>query len=178
MTRRPLRNALFALGLCILAACVVNLSFDMPQQLTVQSQGSVTSISTTLQVVLSNYQEIIDHKNDIKSLDLDSADVTVVSLGPTNKATKLNGAVRLAKSPSDPVASQISVGGPLSNFPIMAGSSVRLPGSPQLDAFLLQQLQNGGTFYVVVDGSIDQAPVDLKLNVIMHASLGYDTGIF
>ena len=26
MTRRPLRNALFALGLCILAACVVNLS--------------------------------------------------------------------------------------------------------------------------------------------------------
>ena len=55
---------------------------------------------------------------------------------------------------------------------------MRLPGSPQLDAFLLQQLQNGGTFYVVVDGSIDQAPVDLKLNVIMHASLGYDTGIF
>jgi len=177
MTRRSLRTALVMLGLCTLAACIVNLSFDMQKVVAVQSQPGVSSVSQSQLVNLSDYQEINDHKSSIKSLDLDSADVVVASLNADNKATTVTGTLKLRKSLSDPPANDVLVGS-LTNFSLAVNSKVNLPGSPALDAFLLQQLQTAGSFYVIVDGNIDQAPADLVLNVTLHASLGYDTGLF
>lgn len=177
MTRRTFRIALVTLGLCTLAACIVNLSFDMQKTIAVQSQAGVASVSQSQLVNLSDYSEINDHKDSIKSLDLDSADVTVATVNPANKATTVTGTVKLRKVLTDPPANDVAVGS-LTNFSLAQGTTVKLPGSPALDAFLLQQLQTAGSFYVIIDGSLDQAPADLVLNVTLHASLGYDTGLF
>jgi len=176
MNRRAIRISLVTLGLCTLAACIVNLSFDMPQTLTVSSVGSTAmSVSQTRTVTLSNYSEINDHKSQIKSLDLDSADVTVAKVYTDNAATIVNGTVKLRKDASDPAPVTV---GTLSSFNITQGATVRLPGSPAIDAFLLQQLQSAGTFDVMVDGMINNAPVHVDLTVVLHASLGYETGLF
>jgi hypothetical protein len=177
MNRRALRTALVTLGLCTLAACIVNLSFDMPKTFTVQSAASVTTVSQTQHVSLSDYKEINDHKNNIKSLDLDSADVTVTKVYSDNAATVVNGTVTLKKNAADAAETPVLVG-TLTNFATVQNTTVRLPGSPALDAFLLQQLQTAGSFDVIVDGTINSAPAHLDLTVLMHASLGYDTGLF
>jgi hypothetical protein len=174
-TRRALRTALLA-GLCTLAACVVNLGFDMSRTVAVASAGGATSISQTQAVNLSDYKEIQEHKGSIRSLDLDSADISVQTVNAANRATVVNGTMLVRKSLTDANEVPVTVG-TLNNFKISQGSTVRLPGSPALDAFLTQQVTNGGSFYIVVQGNIDQAPIDVVLNVTMHASLGYDAGL-
>lgn len=173
MNRRAFPAALAVL--CTLAACVVNLSFDMQKSIPVATVGTGTSLSQTQLVNLSDYKEIQEHKDSIKSLTLDSADVTVQTVNPANRARVVNGTMLVRKTLNDPAETPIPVGA-LTNFSLTQNSSVRLPGSPALDAFLFQQLQSGGTFYVVVQGAIDQAPADVVLSVTMHSNIAYGTG--
>jgi hypothetical protein len=172
---RVFKGALL-LALCTLAGCVVNLAFDMQRTVAVASSGGATSVSQSQLVNLGDYKEIQDHRGSIQSLDLDSVDVVVQTVDLANRATSLNGTVSVRKSLDDPSEVPVQVGS-LSSFKISQGSTAHLPGSPALDAFIYQQLQNGGTFYVVVSGDIDQAPIDVVLNVTLHASMGYDAGL-
>jgi hypothetical protein len=178
MNRNATRTALVTIGLATLAACVVNLSFEMKKTLAVKSNPSApTTISVAQLIALSDYKEITDHKNNITSLDLDYAQATVTAVNPGNTATKVTGSLKLRKTflPSTP-PDDIKVGD-LTNFPInVVGSTVKLNGNPTLDAFLLQQLQTAGTFYAVIDGTVDGV-ADLIVDVNMHASIGYDAGL-
>ena len=65
MTRRALRTTLVTLGLCTIAACVVNISFDMPQTVQVSSAPGVTSIHQVKSVNLQDYSEVRDHKDPL-----------------------------------------------------------------------------------------------------------------
>jgi hypothetical protein len=177
MNRNATRTALVTIGLATLAACVVNLSFEMTKTFAVKSDPlAPTSISVAQLVDLSQYSEITGHKNNIQSLDLDYAQATVTAINSGNRATTVSGSVKLRKTflPNTP-PDDIKVGD-LNNFPIMVGSTVRLNGNPALDAFLLQQLQSAGTFYAVVDGTVNGV-ADLVLDVSMHASIAYDAGL-
>jgi hypothetical protein len=178
MNRNATRTVLVTIGLATLAACVVNLSFEMKKTLAVKSDPTAPNTISVAQLVdLSQYKEITDHKNNIKSLDLDYAEAKVTAINQGNLATKVTGSLKLRKTfaPSTP-PDDIKVGD-LNNFPVTVGSTVRLNGNPALDAFLLQQLQSAGTFYAVIDGTVDGA-ADLVLDVNMHASIGYDAGLF
>src|SRR5258708_13948695 len=128
MNRNATRTALVTIGLTTLAACVVNLSFEMKKTVAVKSDPlAPTSISVAQLVDLSQYSEITDHKNNIKSLDLDYAEATVTAINlPANHATKVSGSLKLRKTflPSTP-PDDIKVGD-LNRFPITAGSTVRL----------------------------------------------------
>ena len=177
MSRRAVRNTLLTLGLCTLAACVVNIAIDMQKNLVVQTDSVTTSVNQTQAINLNDYPDFVNHKSNVKSLDLDSADVTVATIDPSNHATKVSGTVVLRQNCSDAPANDITVG-TLTNFPITANSTTKLPGSAPLDTFLMNQVVGAGTFCVVVVGSIDQAPVNVTLSVTLHASLGYDTGLF
>ena len=177
MTRRALRTTLVTLGLCTIAACVVNISFDMPQTVQVSSAPGVTSIHQVKSVNLQDYSEVRDHKDNIKSLDLDSLDVVVTAVDAGNHATKVTGTVVLRPSGASDATQDVKVGS-LTEFPITLNNKTTFKGSPELDAFLLNQLHSEGTFSVVVDGNIDAAPAVMTLTVTMHSSLGYDTGIF
>jgi|GEM_PF-1949440 len=172
--RLTARNLLAAASLATLVACVVNLSFDMPQtvHLTAAQAGS---ISQTKLVDLNSYKDIQDHKSSVKSLSFDSADAVVTTV-TSGSGAHVTGAVSLRKA-SDPAdgSKDVAVGN-LSNVAIVQGTAVHLPGSPALDAFLFAELQGDGRFYAVVSGNVD-GPADFILTVTVHASIGYDAGL-
>jgi hypothetical protein len=179
MNRNATRTTLVTLGLATLAACIVNLSFamDKPGVALKTDPGVQTIPEQKILVSLGDYKEITDHKDSIKSLDLDYVDITITAVGPTNTAHTVTGTVSLRKNATDPAANDIPVGS-LNAFAIQQDAKLRIQGTPQLDAFLLQQLQSAGTFYVVVSGSVDQGAADATVDLNIHASIGYDTGIF
>ncbi len=175
MTRRSAaRSAVAVAALALLSACIVNLSFEMKKTFPVQSDPAAPgSIAQSQPVDLSQYPEIAAHKDQIKSLDLDYAVATVTSIGPRNTATKVSGSLKLRQTLTDK-DHDIKVGD-LTNFSVARGNTVRLNGTPELDAFLLQQLQGPGKFYAVIEGTVE-GQTDLVLDVNLHASIGYETG--
>ena len=180
MTRRT-RLTLVTLGLAALAACVVNLSFAMDKPgLVLKSQPGHLSISQqdggTL-VNLADYKEITDHKDNIKSFDLDYVDVTITSVDSSNTAGSVTGSISLRRTLTDPPANDIAVGS-ITALPLTQGQTVRISGTPALDAFLLQQLQDAGKFYVIVNGNIDHGVANVTVDLNLHVSIGYDAGLF
>ncbi len=175
MTRRTVARSAIAIAcVALLSACIVNLSFEMKKTFAVQSDPTApTSVAQNQLVDLSQYPEIAAHKSQIKSLDLDYAVATITAIGAHNTATKVSGSLKLRLALADK-AHDIKVGD-LTNVNVAPGSSVRLNGTPELDAFLFQQLQAEGKFYAVIEGSVD-GQADLTLDVDMHSSIGYETG--
>jgi len=176
MSRRA--SARLALVAIALAACVVNLSFDMDQSGLDILAPSSGSLSQTVLVDLGSYNDVRAHQKDIKSLDLEYVDVTITDKRPANAATTLSLTVSLRKSLTDPPASDVTVKvGDLQNFTVMQSATRRVVGNPELDAFLLDRLHDGGKFYVVLSGTTD-GKTDLVVDVNLHASMGYETGLF
>ena len=178
MNRTATRTVLVTLGLLTLAACVVNLSFaiDKPGVVIKSDAGTTKVTQQSILVTLSDYKEVTDHKANIKSFDLDYVDVTLTAKDPTNTATSVTGTVVLRKTLSD-ASADVAVG-TLTAFPLTVGSTVKISGTPALDAFLLQQLQSAGSFYVVINGAIDQGVANVTADFNLHASIGYDAGLF
>jgi hypothetical protein len=179
MTRRTAtRTALVTLSLLTLAACVVNLSFSMdkPGILLKSDAGMKTLTEQPILVNLADYKEITDHQANIKSLDLDYLDITVKTVNSGNTATSVSGTVVLRQDLADK-AHDVAVGS-IPPTAIAQNSKVHIAGTPLLDAFLLKQLQTAGHFYVIVSGTIDHGVADAIVDVTLHASIGYDAGLF
>ncbi len=174
MGRRNARR--LALALVALAGCVVNLSFDLDQPGIALITPTSGSASQSLLVDLGNSQDVRAHQKDIRSLDLDSADVTMTEVKADNLATKLSLTLWLRKDFADPPANDVKVAD-VQDFTVARQATRRIPGNPAVDAFLLERLQNGGKFYLIVSGTTDNK-TDLVLDVNLHASMGYDSGLF
>ena len=178
MNRRSVARTAIILSAAALSACVVNLAFEMKKTFPVKSQaGAPNSISQSQVVNLADYKEVTDHQANIKSLDLDYAEATVTTVNTGNHATKVSGTLKLSLSPTGNADADILVG-TLTNFPVnTVGSTVKLNGTPALDAFLLEQLHKTGTFYAIITGTVDGS-ADVVLDVNLHAAMGYDSGLF
>jgi hypothetical protein len=170
---RSLRLPLALVSLSLLAACVVNVSFALTRPVPVTSPASGT-IALNQAFDLLESKEVVDHKANIKSLDLDYAEVTVTTVNAGNHATVVSGTVKLQKTNSGPTQ-EVTLG-TLTSFAITQGNHTRFSGSPAIDAFLMSVLNGDGKFTAVVNGSVDGA-TDIVLNVDLHASVGYDAGI-
>jgi len=168
-----LRTAPGIAVLLALTACIVSLSFDMKKPLALQSQ-TAGSVSQSVLVDLGQYQAVTDHKTQIKSLDLDYAEVTVSHVNAGTAAT-VSGTLKLRTSLA-PGATDVKVGD-FGSLTLQVGTTKRLSGTPELDAFLLQRFHEQGTFYAVIDGTVDGA-ANVVLDVNLRASIGYDAGLF
>ncbi len=73
--KRSFRITLGAAAFALVAACVVNLSFDMAKDVQVDATG--TTVNTVQAIDLNDYAEVQQHKANIESLGLDSVDATV-----------------------------------------------------------------------------------------------------
>ena len=176
MGRRIVRRlALAAVCLAALAACVVNLSFDMDQPGIALVTSAAGPASTSTLVDLGNSNDIRTHRNDIRSLDLESVDVFITEVKQGNLAQNLNGTLTLRKDLGDP-STEVKLGD-LQNFQVVAQSWKRIKGNPAVDAFLLERLHDGGKFYAIMSGTTDGA-TNIVLDVLLHASMGYETGLF
>lgn len=179
MNRTATRTLLVTLGLLTLAACVVNLSFaiDKPGIVLKSEAGTTKVAEQKLAVNLADYKEVTDHKDNIKSFDLDYVDISITAKDPSSTAGTVTGTVTLRKTATADPAADIAVGS-LTAFPLAVGQTVRISGTPALDAFLLQQLQSAGSFYVVVNGAIDKGVANVTVDFNLHVSIGYDAGLF
>ncbi len=176
MGRRIARRLATAISCAAVVACVVNLNFDMDQQTLALSAPGQGSIAQSVQIDLGKYPEVASHRNDIRSLDLDSVDVTITDVKADNLAKSLTLTLAVRKDLSDPPSGDLAVG-TLNEFPVMKQATRRLAGNPALDAFLLDRLANGGTFWLVVTGTTDDV-TDIVLDANLHASIAYDSGFF
>lgn len=170
------RNLITLLALAPLAACVVNLSFNMDKQFELTSTQSGT-VSQTQTVNLSDYTAITDHKGNIKSLDFESATITISSVNSGTTATKVSGTLSLRASGAATDGSQDVLVGTLTDFALTANNSVKLPGNAALDTFLLTQVQGAGSFSAILSGTVDGA-TNIVVDVNVSASVGYDSGVF
>lgn len=172
---RPLSIA-FALACAALAACVVDLSFDMDQKGLALVTPGAGVLSVSALVDLGSYEDVRSHRDDIRSLDLESIDVTITELKTDNAAKVLSATLALRKGYADPPENDVRIGD-LTAFQIQQNGTRRIGGNPQLDAFLLERVHDGGTFYLVLNGTTD-GKTDVVMDVNLHASMGYDTGLF
>jgi len=175
MKSKSIRRYAAALGLVGLAACSVNLAFGIEKDALVVSP--LSSITTTIPVDLSNSKEVQEHKGNIEALSLESVDLTVTAVESDNRATSVTGnlALRAADAPAD--GSQDVLVGAIDALPISVGAHLHIPGNPNLDKFLFDQLQGAGQFSAVVAGSTQGGPTHATIHVAMHASLAYGVGL-
>ena len=174
MGRRNARR--LALVLIALAACVVNLSFDLRQQGIALVTPAAGSASQSIPFDLGTSQDIRAHQKDIRSLDLDSVDVTITDIKADNAATSLSLSVALRKNLDDPPANDVKIGD-LQGFTVAPQATRRIPGNPAVDTFLLDRVRDGGKFYIMVSGTTN-AKTDLLVDLNLHVSMGYDSGLF
>lgn len=175
MARHNARRLALATSCAALAACVVNLSFDMDQRGLTLTGDVSQPLAQNVLVDLDKYPDVHSHRSDIESIDLDSADVTITSVNQGMGAT-LELSLSLRKTLDDPPENDVQLG-TLSNFVVMISGTRHIRGNPAIDAFLLERLRDGGTFFLVISGTADRQ-IDLVLDVDLHASMAYDTGFF
>jgi hypothetical protein len=174
MGRRTVPRLAFA-AVCLgaLAACVVNLSFDMDQP-AIPLQAAAGPVSQSVLVDLGSNSDVRAHQNDIRSLDLDSADVTISAVNSGNVAQTLSATLSLRKDLADP-STDVKIGDV--SLQVVRNARQTVKGNPAVDAFLLERLHDGGKFYLIVNGTADGRS-DLAVDVVLHASMGYETGLF
>src|ERR1700730_5490772 len=167
------------------AACVINLNFDVPQTVPVNTPLPPQALPQALPPIaidLSQQSEVQQHKSSIDSFALDSLDLAVLQLNPANNVTSISGSIafRAETAPADG-AQDVALG----NFtlPVTATGTAHLQGNHALDALLLNAVKGTGKFSVIlkVTGVTPQSTsnkADFALKATMHMALGYNTGIF
>jgi hypothetical protein len=173
--QRTLRVA--AIVVCAgLAACVVNLSFDMRKSLQAAS-ASGNVVDETVEIDLFEYEEVQQHWDSIESISLDSADARIATVRKGGESVHFAGklSVRAEGAPAD--GSQDVLVGNIPAIAVVSGNAVHLTGSPELDQFLLQTLRGSGRFIAVVSGQ-SNAEMDCDVDLTIRASIAYDAGLF
>ncbi|GAC1346988.1 MAG: hypothetical protein NVSMB23_25550 [Myxococcales bacterium] len=169
-----------------LAACVINLNFDIPRTFTVDVPTIVSgSFTQQFAVDFSQQPEVQQHKGSIDSLSLDSLDLTVsqvdTAAGKNTLQSIASATVALRPDGATDATKDVAVG-TLTNFAIAVGTTAHLKGSPALDAFMLQAVKGTGKFSIVLGATTNAnggaAAAHFVLQATMHAGLGYNTGIF
>lgn len=173
MNRSTLRLPLAALSLALLAGCVVNISFSLTRPVSFVAPGAGTRSDITQDFSILDSKEVADHKANIKTIDLEYADVTVTT--PNVGQALVNATLKLQRTSGGSIQ-EVTLG-TLSNFDLGTTSHNRFPGSPAIDAFLMAVLNGDGKFTAVVTGLSISNAANAVVTVDMHASIGYDAGI-
>jgi hypothetical protein len=169
MPRSPKRFLVPLVLLAGIAACVINLNFDVAQTMPVntplppQAQGQTLP---PIQIDLSQSSEVQQHKSSIDSLALDSMDLAVLQFNPANNVTSISGSIafRAEAAPAD-------------------GSQDVALGNRAVDALVLNAVKGSGKLSVIlkVTGVTPQSAsnnADFALKTTLHMAMGYNTGIF
>lgn len=159
-----LRLALAAALLPALTACTATVPLELSEQVALQSPGG--AFSRTQEVDLTTTTAVWSRRGDIDAISIDEVTATVRSIGAGHQAARvsLSLAFRAAGAPAD--GSQDVAAGTLADLPLTVGGAVTLPGSPALEAFLMEVLHGSGHFSVVASGSLDGAA-----NAVLELSL-------
>jgi hypothetical protein len=162
------------------AACVINLNFDIPRSFAVDAAPIIQgTFSQSFPVDFSQQSEVQQHKGSIDSLSFESLDLTVTSVASTNTLTTIKSATLALRPDLALDASKDVPVGTLTDFVIAVNTTANLKGSPALDAFMLQAVKGSGKFSIILNATTGSGnAAHFVLQTTLHAGLGYNTGIF
>lgn len=162
------------------AACVINLNFDIPRSFAVDAEPILQGTFTqSFPVDFSQQAEVQQHKGSIDSLSFESLDLSVTSVGGANTLNQINSATLALRPDGATDASKDVPVGTLTNFAIAPATKQTLKGSPALDAFMLQTVKGSGKFSIIFTATTGTGnAAHFVLATTLHAGLGYNTGIF
>jgi hypothetical protein len=185
----PRRHKRFLVPLVLLAgiaACVINLNFDVAQTLAVNKTPlppqALPQALPPIAIDLSQSSEVQQHKSSVDSFSLDSMDLAVLQFNPGNNVTSISGSIafRADTAPADG-SQDVALGTfTLSVNPV---GTAHLQGNRALDGLLLNAVKGTGKLSVIlkVTGVTPQSTsnnADFALKTTLHMALGYNTGIF
>ena len=168
-----------------IAACVINLNFDVAQTLNVTDvplPPLALPKALPIPIDLSQQSEVQQHKSSIDSFALDSMDLAVLQVNPSNNVTSISGSIafRAETAPTDG-SQDVALG----NFtlPVTATGTAHLQGNHAVDSLLVNAVKGSGKLSVIlkVTGVTPQSAsnnADFALKTTLHMALGYNTGIF
>lgn len=184
MLRRPWRSLLPLTLLAAVAACVININFDVPQTVAVQAPlpKSALPYSQPIVIDLSQQSEVQQHKGSVDSLAIDSLDLAVLQPGSSNTVTSLSGSIAFRPDGATDASKDVALG----NFTLAVQptpGTAHLQGNAPVDALLLNAVKGTGKFSVVFTVASTQPGTNtdfanFTLKATLHMAMGYNTGIF
>jgi hypothetical protein len=171
MTRLHVATAAAPL-LLLLSACTMAVPFDVSSG--VSLQGPEGAYAVTEAFDLSTEGDLWSQRDKVDSVSVDEVLVTVLSVGPAQRAgvSTITLSLRAGGAPAD--GSQ-DLGLPPFDLAFIAGQTARIPGSAALDTFLLAVLRGDGRFTLVVSGNLDGA-ADAVLQFAIKGRASYTAG--
>jgi hypothetical protein len=164
-----LRLALVA-ALPLLSACTAIVPIDLSRQVTIDAGGG--AFAQTQGIDLTANADVWGRRDHIDAISVDEVTARVLSVDGGNQASAISLSLgfRADGAPTD--GSQDLAVGTLSGLPLVAGASASLPGSAQLDHFLLGALKGTGHFTVVVSGDLS-GPTSAVVEIAVKGSAAY-----
>lgn len=152
-------------------------SIDFSTPITAQVTFSQPSVNEIFAFDLSTVSAVQQHKSKIDSLSLQSVDLSVVSVDPSNNVTTISGMLLLRPDGGPTDGSQDVTVGSVTNLSIMPGTTLHVPGSPALDSYFMTVLKGSEKGYVILNGtSMSSGPGtvgNFNLKITLHMSMGY-----
>jgi hypothetical protein len=182
----PRRHKRFLVPLVLLAgiaACVINLNFDVAQTLNVSTPplpSSALPLQLPIPIDLSQQSEVQQHKSSIDSFALDSMDLAVLQTNSGNTVNSIQGSIAFRPDGAPLDGSQDVALGSFT-LPVTPPGTAHLPGNHAVDALVLNAVKGTGKLTVIltvatVTPTSSTAKFDLKAT--LHMAMGYNTGIF
>jgi hypothetical protein len=170
MTRLHIATA--APLLLLLSACTMAVPFDVSSGLALQ--GASGAYAVTEPFDLSEQGDLWSQRDKVDAVSVEEVLVTVLSLGPAQRADGTTITLTLHAEGAPAGGSQDLVLPPF-ELVFVAGHTSRITGSAQLDAFLLAVLRGDGRFTLVASGNLDGA-ADAVLEFAIKGRASYTAG--
>jgi hypothetical protein len=156
----------------LLSACTMAVPFDVSSGVALQRAEGAWTVSEPFD--LSTQGDLWSQRDKVDAVSVDELLVTVLSLGPDQRASVSTVTLTLRAEGAPADGSQDLV---LPSFELafIPGHTARVPGSPQLDAFLLAALHGSGHFTLVASGHLDSA-ADVVLEFAFTGRASYTAG--
>jgi hypothetical protein len=168
------------------AACVINLNFDVAQTLNVSKtplppQALPLALPPIL-IDLSQQSEVQQHKSSIDSFALDSMDLAVLQFNQGNNVTSISASIAFRPDGATDASQDVALGTPFT-LTVNPVGTAHLQGNRAVDALVLNAVKGTGKLSVIltVTGVQPQSAsnnADFSLKSTLHMAMGYNTGIF
>jgi hypothetical protein len=167
-----LNLAISAALLLLLSACTMAVPFDVSSGVALQHATGAYTVSERFD--LSTAGDLWSQRHQVDSVSVEEVLVTVLSLGPEQRASvsTITLSLRAEDGPAD--GSQDLVLPPF-ELTFVPGHTSRIPGSPQLDGFMLAVLRGEGRFTLLASGTLGDA-ADAVLHVAISGRASYTAG--
>jgi hypothetical protein len=164
-------RALLATALLpLLSACSAVVPIDLTRDVDLEAAAGAFELDQPID--LTAEPDVWSHRNQVDAVSIDEVSATVLSVGAGNGAATVTFTLRFRPDGAPADGSQDLAVGTLPALPVVADATASLPGSSDLDAFLLSTLHGSGRFTALASGSLS-APASAVVRLEVKGSAAY-----